>query len=323
MLRLAHQWIWDFWFARDGADFHVFYLQAPRSLGDPDLRHWNVKIGHAVSQDLTNWQVLPDALAPSPEGSDAWDDYTTWTGSVIQHHSLWHLFYTGTKRSENGKIQRIGLATSTDFIHWEKHPANPLIEADPTWYEKYDSHNPTWGDEAWRDPWVFQDPVTGDFHMYMTARIHKGDADARGVIGHARSKDLLSWQALPPVTAPGHFGQLEVPQLVQLQNRSYLLFSTAVTTHSARWQKQTGLSPVSGTHFLAGRHPLGPFTLTTPRFMVGDPAGSLYAGKIIQNAAGQWMFLAWRNLDVTGQFLGELSDPYPVRFDLTGNPEVL
>ncbi|HPH97847.1 MAG TPA: hypothetical protein PKW33_16730 [Anaerolineaceae bacterium] len=323
MLKLPHHWIWDFWFAQNGSDFHTFYLQAPRSLGDPDLRHWNVCIGHAVSHDLTNWQVLPDALSPSPEGSDAWDDYTTWTGSIIQHQSLWYLFYTGTKRSEKGKIQRIGLATSTDLIHWEKHPANPLIEADPTWYEKYNFHNPTWGDEAWRDPWVFQDAVTGDFHMYMTARVNKGDADARGVIGHAWSKDLLSWRALPPVTAPGHFGQLEVPQLVQLQGRSVLLFSTAVTTHSAQWQLQTGLTPVSGTHFLAGQNPLGPFTLTTPRFMVGDRAGSLYAGKMIQNADGQWVFLAWRNVDETGQFLGELSDPHPVRLDPAGNPEVI
>ena len=45
-------WLWDFWFARDGDDVHVFYLQAPRSLGDPELRHHNATIGHAVSRDL-------------------------------------------------------------------------------------------------------------------------------------------------------------------------------------------------------------------------------------------------------------------------------
>jgi beta-fructofuranosidase len=51
-LRLPNRWIWDFWLARDGKDYHAFYLQAPRSLGDPALRHFNASIGHAVSQDL-------------------------------------------------------------------------------------------------------------------------------------------------------------------------------------------------------------------------------------------------------------------------------
>jgi len=68
-LHLPEDWVWDFWFAQDGADYHIFYLQAPRSLGDPELRHWNVRIGHAVSQDIIDWQILPDALHPAPETS--------------------------------------------------------------------------------------------------------------------------------------------------------------------------------------------------------------------------------------------------------------
>src|SRR5690606_21128921 len=31
-LALPDRWVWDFWFARDGDDVHVFYLQAPKSL---------------------------------------------------------------------------------------------------------------------------------------------------------------------------------------------------------------------------------------------------------------------------------------------------
>jgi hypothetical protein len=38
-LRLDDYWIWDFWFAQDGPDTHVFFLHAPRALGDPELRH--------------------------------------------------------------------------------------------------------------------------------------------------------------------------------------------------------------------------------------------------------------------------------------------
>ncbi len=143
-LRLSDKWLWDFWFAQDGSDYHIFYLQASRSLGKEELRHWNVSIGHAVSQDLRSWNILPDALHPGPAGS--WDDYTTWTGSIIRHDSLWHLFYTGTNRAEKGLVQRIGLATSSDLMHWNRHPANPLITADPRWYEPLDLN--LWHEQA-------------------------------------------------------------------------------------------------------------------------------------------------------------------------------
>ena len=54
-LALADKWIWDFWLAKDGPDWHIYFLQADKSLGDPDLRHRNVTQGHAVSRDLVDW----------------------------------------------------------------------------------------------------------------------------------------------------------------------------------------------------------------------------------------------------------------------------
>jgi beta-fructofuranosidase len=81
-LRLPDKWVWDFWLVRDGMDYHAFYLQAPRSLGDPELRHLNASVGHAVSKDLRHWRVLPDALSAGPAG--AWDDRAVWTGCVAR-----------------------------------------------------------------------------------------------------------------------------------------------------------------------------------------------------------------------------------------------
>jgi beta-fructofuranosidase len=70
-LRLADKWVWDFWLTRDGADYHVFYLQAPRSLVDQQLRHLSATIGHAVSKDLKNWRILrtPCTLARGEPGT--------------------------------------------------------------------------------------------------------------------------------------------------------------------------------------------------------------------------------------------------------------
>src|SRR5260370_36559786 len=80
MLRLADAWTWDFWLADDGRSYHLYFLKAPRHLGHPDERHWNVSIGHAASPDLADWTVVSDAIAPSD--GPAFDDTGTWTGSV-------------------------------------------------------------------------------------------------------------------------------------------------------------------------------------------------------------------------------------------------
>ncbi len=74
-LRLEDDWLWDFWTARDGDVFHLFFLRAPRSLRDPELRHHRAVIGHAVSSDLRRWEVLPDALGRGRVGS--FDDGAT------------------------------------------------------------------------------------------------------------------------------------------------------------------------------------------------------------------------------------------------------
>ena len=46
-LRLSDKWVWDSWIADTGREFHLFYLQAPRSLGDQLERHWHATVGHA------------------------------------------------------------------------------------------------------------------------------------------------------------------------------------------------------------------------------------------------------------------------------------
>ena len=319
-LELPDKWLWDFWLARDGPDYHVFYLQALRALQDEKLRHWNVSIGHAVSHDLCHWEVLPDALRPSRARGGAWDDYTTWTGSIMRHEGVWCLFYTGGTQAERGLVQRIGLATSDDLIHWERHPANPLIVADPRWYELLDSD--LWHDQAWRDPWVFRHPDTGDFHALITARVNCGPADGRGVIGHARSEDLIRWEVLPPLTEPGDFGHMEVPQLTEIDGRYYLLFCAVAGVHSSRRRQRTGLEPVTGTHYLVADHPLGPFRSDADEFLVGDEIGSLYAGKLVRGPGGGWLFLASRMFAPDGTFLGQLSDPLPVGVDRAGTLSV-
>jgi len=300
-LELEDRWIWDFWLVRDGEDHHVFYLQAPKALGDPELRHWHASIGHAVSTDLRTWRVLPDALAPGRPGG--WDDASTWTGSVLARDGRWFMLYTGASTREGGLVQRVGLAESDDLVTWRKHPG-PVLEADPRWYEELDTSS--WHDQAWRDPWLYADPGTGWAYAVLTARARDGEPSGRGVVGHARSKDLTTWEALAPITSPMGFGQLEVPQLTTVAGRTYLLFSSDPGTRDPA-RRAAGLG--TGTFYLHGDGPNGPFREETLGTLSADDRGTTYAGKLHEATDGTLVFLAWSGRRYDGTFHGALTDP--------------
>lgn len=279
---------------------HAFFLQAPRSLRDPSLRHVNATIGHAVSRDLRSWRVLPPALAsPGPVG--AFDDLATWTGSVVHSpdDGRWHMLYSGISRSSDGSQQRIGAAVSDDLVAWERR--GEVLAPDPRWYET--SPTPAASPSAppspavhWRDPWVYPDG-RGGWAMLITARAATGPVATRGVIGRATSPDLVRWEAGPPVSAPGELFQLEVPQLLYAGGRWRVLFSS--------------MERGAGVHYLSGDSPDGPFTLAPGDFLFGG--GRWYAGRAIERD-GAWWLLAWQMREADGAFAGTLSDPMPLAF---------
>lgn len=313
-LRLPGKWLWDFWLAQDNGRHHVFYLQAPCSLGRPALRHHHASVGHAVSTDLRSWRVLPDALHPGAPGS--WDDLAIWTGSAIRQGNHWSMLYTGVNRAEGGLIQRIGLALSSDLLHWEKHPANPVLEADPRWYELLDLDR--WRDQSWRDPWLFRHPDDGSFHVLITARSRTGAPGSAGVVGHARSPDLVQWTVLPPLTAPGRFAQAEVPQLVNMNGHYQLLVSCLAEDHASDPPTGPGTPSQTGTFVFSAASMFGPYTFTGgPIASPGGPLGPLYAGKLVQADDGAWYFMAFRG-DGDRSFIGELTNPIAVRQDKDG-----
>jgi len=298
-LRLRDRWVWDFWIADTGTEFHAFFLQAPRSRNDPDLRHEHATVGHAVSIDLVDWDVLPDALLPGPRG--AWDDRAIWTGSVVESGGLWHLFYTGTSLAEGGSVQRIGLAISRDLYSWSRHPDNPIIQSDGRWYEQLDPA--VWPHLAWRDPWVFPDESGNGWHALITARGNSGPSSRRGVLGYARSEDLIHWTIEPPVANPGLFHHLEVPQVFQVRDRWYLIFSV-----DHRGGGVTYACPASS--------PLGPFDFANS-FPLGGEYD--YSGRLVTARDGRPRFLAFLNTRSDGSFIGELSDPADVDIDSAGH----
>lgn len=305
---LANHWVWDFWVARGPQRWHLFFLKAPKTLGDPDLRHRNATIGHAVSLDLRSWEVVQDPFEPGPPG--AWDDLATWTGCVVRSDREWWMFYTGVSSREDGLIQRVGAATSSDLMKWTKAPENPLSTASPPWYETLDGG---WYEQAWRDPWVSRDSA-GTYHMFVTARVRNGPIEGRGVLGHLTSSDLVTWRLHPPVTEPGWAGHLEVPQHVLLGGRHYLVYSVT-------GDRQCDVDPgegLTGIGYLVSDRISGPYGRGPTRFIYADPIGTLYAGRVVHDDAGP-VVLATVNFDAEGRFVGRISNPMPLEVGVDGS----
>ena len=307
MFSLPDSWVWDFWLADDGERHHLFFLYASRALKDPEARHYRASIGHAVSTDLTDWTRVEDALVRSD--APAFDDLATWTGSIVRgDDGLWRMFYTGSTLAPDGlkNIQSIGVATSEDLYGWTKSAANPILTADPRWYETL---SPDWHDEAFRDPWVFRDPTGEGWHMLITARAKTGDPFSRGVVGHATSTDLDHWVLQPPLTSPvdDGFGQLEVTQTESVDGQPVLIFSCLAEHASAARREHTGgvwAAPAGGL--------VGPFDIDAA-YPITD--ASLYSGRLVRLRDGSWAMLAFRLTGEHTPFVGEITDPLPVAWD--------
>ena len=299
MLRLADDWVWDSWPFDSHGRHHVFFLKARRNLEDPELRHVNVTIGHAVSDDWRTWELLPDALHPA--SGPSWDDYTTWTGSVVKGPERYHLFYTGTSQADGVAVQRIGRADSDDLVHWTRFGSRPVVTADPRWYQSADGG----GDnaQAWRDPWVYRQGEEGPWHMLITAQL-PGEEPGHGVVGHAISEDLETWEVQPPLSQPGPFGVLEVVQPVMLEGRHYLLASCGAAQLNPQYH---GVGAPGGMFLLPGDGPLGPWSADRAR-RVAEP--SLYAARVIDDG-GTPALLGFRDVE-NGEFIGEIPDPVPL-----------
>lgn len=309
MLELEDKWTWDFWFARRGDEHHMFYLQAPRSLGDEKLRHRKATIGHAVSADLREWSILPDALHPGPAGS--WDDMATWTGCVIEKEERWYMFYTGISSVENGLVQRIGVAWSDDLTVWHKHRNNPVMEADPRWYELLGEAE--WHNQAWRDPWVYLDEEANVYRALITARSRTGETSTRGVIAHGTSTDLIHWEIGPPVAEPRVSGDLEVPQILTIGARSYVMFCCY------RWDdRESGGLTGPTIAYLVGDNPAGPFRWEPENGVLVEGKEGWYSARAVEDTQGELQMLAWRRFDESGEFVGNISDPVPLHIEPSG-----
>ena len=214
-----------------GATYHLFAECRPLSWsgGTGESFAGITTVCHAVSEDLRHWRELPVALECGAPG--AFDAYSIYHMDVFLHEGRWYMFYTGLDKGGPGEQQSIGLATSGDGLTWTKHAANPILRADPRWYEQAIPREATYQEKDFGRLW-FRDPCVvrlpdGRFGMIVTARDIRQHPDVRACLAWAVSDDLLHWEPRPPIYSPGRFHTIETPSIFEHDGRWYIQFMTA------------------------------------------------------------------------------------------------
>jgi len=282
--------VWDTWFLQDGDTTHVFHLQVKRPnknvdvnfheqkerivnyVDDTDRDTFDATIGHATSENLLTWTEQPAALFktdPEKVGgvNNAYDNGDLFTGCAVKHESVYYLFYTGnTRRLVDGQrrgVQSICLATSTDGIHFKKHPRNPLFSPDPKRFYTYPNppasfkHHAHRGTDC-RDILVVKDPSGQGWLGYVVMR-RKGFSDAfhSACVVLCRSDNLVDWDIAEPVCTPNRFNCFEVPDVFRIGAKWYMIALTGdFYGQSDRW---TDKDITCATIVFEADSPQGPF----------------------------------------------------------------
>ncbi|MGE5532206.1 MAG: hypothetical protein ACM3VW_08840, partial [Bacteroidota bacterium] len=162
------------------------------------------ELGHAQSRDLMQWEQTPLVLTPGAPG--AWDDLAIGSGSAVVRNGVCALLYSATG-SEGG--ENIGLATTTDWLTWQRHPV-PVLQPDPRLYD---------ADTPWQDPFLRLDESDGTVYCLASAM-----SGGHPCVALARSDDLLNWQCLPPAYVAKQGDRLELPEVFPWQGLRALIF---------------------------------------------------------------------------------------------------
>lgn len=190
--------------------YHVFYLRAPG---------W----GHIASRDLLHWRERPHALVPAPDNK-APDGQDCWTGSIVHHEGVFHLFYTGKNSGDPLGDQKVMHATSTDLDTWTKHPGHTFY-ADGKYYwsmpingndeAKLNNHH-----TAFRDPEVFWNEDAQKWWMLLHAALPDGSL---GAFACYTSANLIQWEAREPVYTYPLAVSGDCPNVFEMNGRWYII----------------------------------------------------------------------------------------------------
>ncbi len=150
-----------------------------------DGKTWHT--ARAISKDGLIWTKGGKVLSPAP---DTWEGgYIAANGHALEHNGRFLYWY------QAGNPPRLGLASSTDGIRFEKHPA-PVLDCGP---------RGSWDERGVADPYVVR--LGAKFYLFYLGQ----DRARRQRLGVAVSSDGVRWSKLRtnPVLELGGAGEFD------------------------------------------------------------------------------------------------------------------
>jgi len=216
--------------------YHLFHLVLPN----------HDYIAHAVSEDGFVWRRVRNALFIGNPGE--WDDDMLWTMHVTrdpQRPRQWRMLYTGLSRRENGRVQRVGLARSTDLYDWQKDTSGRYpLEIAGSHYESSTSEGRSW--VSFRDPFFFREGA--EKLLLASGRVKDGPVIRRGCVALARETAPDEFTFMPPLLFPRMYDDVEVPALFRIGKLYYLTGSIREDRKVHYWYAENRLGPYSARY---------------------------------------------------------------------------
>jgi beta-fructofuranosidase len=274
--------VWDFWyhFDRSTGIFHLFYLNADRSLVAQDQHHLSSQVGYATTKDFLTIEWVSDrVLGADPHG---WDDTSIWSGDVIKVDGGFLMFYTSRNQAtDDGMTQNVGVAFTHHIQSFDRWFRIPSIRIQPE--SPYELHH-TPEDltiHAWRDPFLFRHE--GQIYMLLSAKEPDRPLGKKGTVAllKAKNNSFEHWEYLPPICQPGFYAEMEVPQIYRSGADDYaLVYSTWAKYDFAPTTQQSGGLQGFRSNSLFN------FPAEVPEVLLPETAG-LYACRIIPELNGE------------------------------------
>ncbi|WP_347861081.1 glycoside hydrolase family 68 protein [Salimicrobium sp. PL1-032A] len=313
--------VWDTWplrnkdgsIAKVNGNYVIFSLTAPGDLL-PGKRHDVATIRYFYSKNGQDWQL----------GGKAFDTENAygarqWAGSAMIEDGELNLFYTATghKGEENVTYeQRLALAkgdveANGNSVEFSDFDHSIILEPEGEYYQTREQSEQGDISYAFRDPWFFEDPKTGEDYILFEGNSAGTPADRsldqdyigsesfrngyevemedfaklfNGNVGIARATDesYTEYETLPPLLEANYVNQeLERPHIVTKGNQYYLFTNTHEHKFGPGVDGPDGLYGFSSNELFSGYEPLNDngLVLANPE----DNAYQAYSWMVLPN----------------------------------------
>lgn len=233
---------------------HEFYLK--NGIGE------TAGMGHVYTKDMLHYTACEDILFPLSKEDSTEDCLQRWTGCAMTGKDGRHyIFYT---MRNIGRDQKIGVSISEDMEHFELYEGNPVLVPDPAVFNTTFNRN-----MDCRDMMIVYVEDEDCYYGYFAAMADSDYGVPVGVIGVAKSKDMLNWYDQGIAYIPSFMGAVEVPDVFCIDGKWYLTMLTG-NIYGAKGISEDEDMTYFTTYAVADS-PCGPFVHTEDRIFLGGP----------------------------------------------------